>query len=69
VLTPEEYKSKYSKDRFRWLAEWIVNEKSFQAIIGKNNNPNGGPDYSTVRKTLIQLAKAIDLPYPPTKKS
>lgn len=69
VLTPEEYKSKYSKDRFRWLVEWVVNEKSFQTIIGKNNNPHGGPDYSTVRKTLIQLAKAIDLPYPPTKKS
>jgi hypothetical protein len=69
VPTPEEYKSKYSKDRFRWLVEWVVNEKSFQAIIGNNNNSSGGPDYSTVRKTLIQLANAIDLPYPSARKS
>jgi hypothetical protein len=69
VPTPKEYESKYSEDRFRWLVEWVVNGKSFQSIIEENNDGSGGPDYSTVRKTLIELANAIELPYPPAKKS
>jgi len=67
VPTPKEYKSKYSENRFRWLVEWVINGKSFQTIIEENNDGTGGPDYSTVRKTLIELAKAIELPHPPVK--
>jgi hypothetical protein len=69
VLTPEEYRTKKhsSEDRFRWLVERIVNEKSLKTILDElDPKHKDSLDHSTVRKTIKALAEAIKLPHPPT---
>lgn len=70
VPTPEEYKTKKhdSKLRFRWLVERVIYHKPYQTILDElGPEYEHGLEYSTLRKTIVNLAKYIGLPLPPMR--
>jgi hypothetical protein len=71
VLTPEEYQTRKhnSEDRFRWLVERVVNEKTLNQILDElDPKRKDSLDHSTVRKTIKALAETIGLPYPSVRR-